>query len=859
MTATFLCSSDYSVVANSASDQTTVMQAFLDLCYNSGTHVNIGQFAYISAGTYVINGDLTIKNAGITSNAGGYTLFGHDVVITGTGKLILDSCKRVTLEGFDFGNFAVSVRGLWYGQFNSCRIGQTTIGDVAGGAFSSFVWTSFNNCQLGNVTVDAAFTEYANAITFNDCQGRGDTGQGFGTLHASLFNFNADRDCQLWVWNGGDASYYGTAIWQMGANQVSQDLFLTFNNTYFDSTLPNLSPAGRGNVMIEINNCHQSAKLASATSYQAQQAPMTLTTGHYAAGFQSHSPQNLIPNGDLTVVMDNWFSTHGGPIQTASSSTITLVSDSEGKRLDIDMPAVYATGTVTFTGTNGTLLPSGSTMTATVGAVAADFVTTADGTISAGAVTVPVKANLGSYGTAGKATAGTTFTLSPSVSGVTSASTGSTAFALGALKLTRFRGTAQRIGQHWAQIEMRDVGSGGTYSQQLLDQTLAVTFVTNQWVVSSLASQNSGSDGTVTWSGTNNVVIPAGTRITRTTGSVPFVTLSPGTIAGGTVAVPVKALDWSVAGTTRGGAAFTLDTPITGVTSGAATATIANPAIQIGDPLDILVFNPSYGPLHFQARHVGAGAGEHPPLSLPCPKAEVILQTYAGINPPSLAAGAAYSRVLLTASQATSNLTVTDVPQGDLSVGQPIYGNGIGNSGTVTITGQTSAASGRTGTYTVSAGLPTSGTFAITSSDVPGMTGTATFSGTTMTITAITGGTLVNGNHITANSLTGTITALGTPANGNAGIYTVSNSQTLGSRTMWSPYTVSMPLVTYGHDVRVVKSSDVGGFKTPAWVISEASGATPGLVGFYLENNPFTVQDHGSFDVLLAATKVTTF
>ena len=88
--------------------------------------------------------------------------------------------------------------------------------------------------------------------------------------------------------------------------------------------------------------------------------------------------------------------------------------------------ASSATGTVTFTGTNGTAIPSGTPL------VRADgwrYATTAPATISAGLATVAASADPGASGNAGS---GSALTLYSAISGVNAAVSAATAFTGGA-------------------------------------------------------------------------------------------------------------------------------------------------------------------------------------------------------------------------------------------------------------------------------------------------------------------------------------------------------------------------------------------------------------------------------------------
>ena len=102
---------------------------------------------------------------------------------------------------------------------------------------------------------------------------------------------------------------------------------------------------------------------------------------------------------------------------------------------------------------------------------------------------------------------------------------------------------------------------------------------------------------------------------------------------------------------------------------------------------------------------------------------------------------------------------------------------GAGGSGTVSATGTGGVLAGVSG---LNSSITGTGLNAVV---------TGSISGTTMTVTAVSSGTLAVGQVVTGTSVAAntTITALGT-GTGGTGTYTVSNSQTLGSRTLTGSY-----------------------------------------------------------------------
>ncbi|MEW5904216.1 MAG: baseplate J/gp47 family protein [Pseudomonadota bacterium] len=148
--------------------------------------------------------------------------------------------------------------------------------------------------------------------------------------------------------------------------------------------------------------------------------------------------------------------------------------------------AAPATGNVTFTGTNGVVIPLGTSL---VRADVAEFVTTAEGTIVGGVATVAVEAV--DAGAAGNCAAGTAMTLTTPIPGVTSAAAvdaggltgGADIESLDALRarvLARIKepphGGAAADYETWA-LEVAGVTRAWVYPQELGPGTVTVRFV----------------------------------------------------------------------------------------------------------------------------------------------------------------------------------------------------------------------------------------------------------------------------------------------------------------------------------------------------------------------------------------------
>lgn len=136
---------------------------------------------------------------------------------------------------------------------------------------------------------------------------------------------------------------------------------------------------------------------------------------------------------------------------------------------------------------------------------------------------------------------------------------------------------------------------------------------------------------------------------------------------------------------------------------------------------------------------------------------------------------------IFTASISTTTMTVTELFSGTIAVGQQVFGVGVDQETVITALG---TGTGGVGTYTVS-NSQTAASGRYNSAQI-NCVFTGSTSGTTLTVSAVSSGTLHAGMTITNSSLSSktVITALGT-GTGGAGTYTISNSQTVGSSTMY--------------------------------------------------------------------------
>jgi len=200
---------------------------------------------------------------------------------------------------------------------------------------------------------------------------------------------------------------------------------------------------------------------------------------------------------------------------------------------------------------------------------------------------------------------------------------------------------------------------------------------------------------------------------------------------------------------------------------------------------------------------------------------------------------------VFTGSTSGTTLTVISIKSGTLAVGQNLFALGVLQETVITALG---TGSGGTGTYTIGLSQTIASSQMYTSS--PGAVITAAISGTTLTVASVASGTLYVGQTIQGAGITTQtiITALGT-GTGGAGTYTVNNSQTIASITMyalnWTVLPSSDGAFTGGETCDIVDNYFV--YNRPASQQFGASGVSSPISG----NTSFSSKD-GSPDNLVA-------
>lgn len=208
---------------------------------------------------------------------------------------------------------------------------------------------------------------------------------------------------------------------------------------------------------------------------------LTQVAGDQASGLQGSDPLLRFSNLNITgVALANLLQLVYGYLDWISQQAVPITSSGEfllgwaALKNVFQDPAEQATGTVSFPGTNGVDLPSGTPITRGDGV---GYTTTADATVTGGAVVAPAIANAdptGQTGAFGNCDEGTTFTLATAIDGIQSNGTAATEFTGGA-DIESEDSVMTAMLQAY-----QNVPQGGD-AQDYVKWTLAVSGVTRAW------------------------------------------------------------------------------------------------------------------------------------------------------------------------------------------------------------------------------------------------------------------------------------------------------------------------------------------------------------------------------------------
>lgn len=344
----------FGLVGDNTTDDTNSLRAALWARGINGVLV-------IPAGTYKASGAWTIYKTAHSPTQGGLRIDATGAVFSGSGSIIVDSCKRLNIVGLDAPTHVMHLRGCWHARFEGLRIQSYVVGQADGTDFSSCAW----NMWIGGYTQafinHASMSSYCNHNNFWNVNISGQAGQGFaGTTNYGI-ELNANQDTQSLGFHNCDVSYFNTAIYNIGGGNTAGDVELNFHGCYFDSELPKVA-YGRNNVVVNVVNAHAAGKFLYGDGMQPLQGQtkggMFAKAGQSNMGWAPYGGENLIPNGDF-----NLPSIANHPISSTGGATITLTGGDGLSRRYIRIEKATS-GTVYFSTSYN--LPVTGTYTGTV-------------------------------------------------------------------------------------------------------------------------------------------------------------------------------------------------------------------------------------------------------------------------------------------------------------------------------------------------------------------------------------------------------------------------------------------------------------------------------------------------------------
>lgn len=306
-----------------------------------------GGVLLIPPGTYDV-GDITIKAKapGSTGVQGGFRIEATGAKFIGSGKIIVDGCKRVQINGLDAPNHDLCFRGQWWGKYTNMRFKKLRLGDALGSDFQSNYWTDFDTCIYQAVVFEAMAPSNSNAFTWTNCSCKGNAGQGFSGTSNYAIELLSNQNSQNWKFNGGDISYHNLGIYNIGAGNTTGQVELLFAGVYFDTLYP--KPINRYASRVVTRDCHSANDLPHSTTLPA------VARGSHdsyrvdrAAAWAQFSGVNFVPNGDFRVGLPLYVGA-GLPIGSTGGATITAMAGAGlfGRYLNVNQPAT--TGTTRF-------------------------------------------------------------------------------------------------------------------------------------------------------------------------------------------------------------------------------------------------------------------------------------------------------------------------------------------------------------------------------------------------------------------------------------------------------------------------------------------------------------------------------
>lgn len=250
----------------------------------------------LQPGAYDFDGQtFTILGKNQTYVAGEYLIDLTGVRLSGSGLLILDSCKRTRLKGLYAPGWDIEFRGVWGCTLEGMQWRDLILGR-AGTIFNANYWNNFEGVLLQRVLVPEDAQYASNSFNFTSSRMRGDASQGFTSTRPYAFEFLGNQNIQHWRFDG-DISYHSSGIYRIADTNVS-DVELDLNG-YFDTVIP--LGHNRQGVQIIANGHHANGAGLNLSHESATRDSYRLQRGDRSLNHTPAAGVNYVPNGDLAI------------------------------------------------------------------------------------------------------------------------------------------------------------------------------------------------------------------------------------------------------------------------------------------------------------------------------------------------------------------------------------------------------------------------------------------------------------------------------------------------------------------------------------------------------------------------------
>lgn len=304
-----------------------IMQGQLDRADVHGVKVQAGEYN-ISGSTLTIKG----KNQ-IAPIRGEYVLDMTGVSLTGTGTIVVDSCKRIRIKGLRAPNWDIDLRGCWWSVFDNCQYRRTYTGR-AGTYFSDSYW----NMWVGGVTQAVVIPDDAvgpsNRYLWQNHSMRGNAQQGFSGTETHAFHYLGNQNAQNWVFDG-DISYHTTGVIDAPVANTA-DIELDFN-VYWDSVIPQAT--SRKNMRIINRGHHANGSGTYMPMSSAMKNRVDVLRRDRVLTNTPASSLNMVLNGDFRDNLGTSWVGSNAPFSYVGGATLTWVKGGlSGGYLQVSQP-----------------------------------------------------------------------------------------------------------------------------------------------------------------------------------------------------------------------------------------------------------------------------------------------------------------------------------------------------------------------------------------------------------------------------------------------------------------------------------------------------------------------------------------